>query len=284
MWKYVPRVTLRKAMVLVALAAGVFAMINAVSESGEAAHRSECTNNLKQIGLGLHNYHSANEVLPPGTVQGTNLLPEERLGWMFVIIPYVEQTRGQLEFDKNSSWDSSANLSPQWVGFDDDRKPFRQTISLEWWALFRCPSTGSKSTPGKVGITHLTGIAGLGLDAPTLPQGHPRAGIFGYDRATKFSDITDGLANTMIVAETIHNNGPWTAGGPITVRGLDPSKPPYIGGKKGQFGGTHPGGANVLFADGSVRFVRQTIAPKTFEALSTISGGEPTPGLAAAVE
>jgi prepilin-type processing-associated H-X9-DG protein len=60
------------------------------------------------------------------------------------------------------------------------------------------------------------------------------------------------------------------------VRGLDPRRQPYIGDGR-QFGGRHWGGANVVFADGSVRFVHEGIDPHVFEALSTIAGGEPLP-------
>ena len=119
-------------------------------------------------------------------------------------------------------------------------------------------------------------IAGLGADAPTLPFKHLRAGIFGYDRATRVADITDGLTNTMMFAETTHANGPWTAGGPSSVRGVDPTRQPYFGFNR-QFGGYHAVGANVAFADGSVRFIRESINPKVFEAMSTIAGGEALP-------
>jgi len=57
------------------------------------------------------------------------------------------------------------------------------------------------------------------------------------------------------------------------VRGLDPANQPYLG-KGRQFGGSHPGGAMVLFVDGSVHFIRDSIDPRAFEALSTIAGGE----------
>jgi prepilin-type processing-associated H-X9-DG protein len=80
----------------------------------------------------------------------------------------------------------------------------------------------------------------------------------------------------MAVAETGRALGPWTAGGPPTIRGLDPSDRPYIGQDR-QFGGTHPGGSMVLFVDGSVRFVKSSIDPRVFEAMSTIAGGEAVP-------
>jgi prepilin-type processing-associated H-X9-DG protein len=89
-------------------------------------------------------------------------------------------------------------------------------------------------------------------------------------------DLKDGAAATLLLAETGVGNGPWSAGGPATVRGLDPARQPYIG-RARQFGGLHRRGLNVAFADGSVRFLKDTIDPKVFEALSTIAGGEQLP-------
>jgi prepilin-type processing-associated H-X9-DG protein len=126
------------------------------------------------------------------------------------------------------------------------------------------------------GWTWYVGVAGVGRDAPALPGGHPRAGVFGYDRQTRVADITDGVATTVMLAETSSANGPWTTGGPATVRGLDPGRQPYIG-RNRQFGGTHRGGVIVAFADGSVRFLSESIDRKVFEALATIAGGESLP-------
>ena len=61
---------------------------------------------------------------------------------------------------------------------------------------------------------HYIGIAGVGRDSPSLPEKHARAGVFGYDRKTRMADITDGAANTMMMAETALAIGPWIAGGP----------------------------------------------------------------------
>ena len=80
----------------------------------------------------------------------------------------------------------------------------------------------------------------------------------------------------MILIETAQGQAPWSAGGPSSVRGVDPAARPYLGPGR-PFGGYHPGGANAAMADGSVRFVRDSVDPRAFEALSTIAGGEAVP-------
>src|SRR5262249_15130062 len=140
-------------------------------------------------------------------------------------------------------------------------------------SVLSCPAGPDRDVRGRPSSTSYVGIAGLGPDAPRLPVNDPRAGIFGYDRHTRPADIKDGASTTMMIAEAASANGPWTAGGPATVRGLDPARRPYIGPGR-QFGGNHVGGAMVMFADGSVRFVGELVDPKVFEALSTIAGGE----------
>jgi prepilin-type processing-associated H-X9-DG protein len=142
--------------------------------------------------------------------------------------------------------------------------------------LVACPDDAAERHKVRPLPLTYVGIAGLGVDAPRLPSKHPRAGVFGYDRATRIEDITDGTNQTMMLIETARDHGPWTAGGPSSVRGVDPATRPYIG-RNRPFGGYHPGGANVAFADGSVRFLRGSIDPDVFEALSTIARGEHLP-------
>jgi prepilin-type processing-associated H-X9-DG protein len=100
--------------------------------------------------------------------------------------------------------------------------------------------------------------------------------VFGYDRHTTLADIKDGVANTLLIAETAQVSGSWFQGGPATVRGLDQAQKPYIGPGR-QFGGLHRGVAGVAMADGSVRMVSDSISPEVFEALSTMAGGERLP-------
>ncbi len=90
------------------------------------------------------------------------------------------------------------------------------------------------------------------------------------------ADIKDGVANTMLIAESASVSGSWMQGGPATVRGLDPANKPYIGPGR-QFGGLHRGSMCVAMADGAVRIVNDSISPNVFEALSTMAGGESMP-------
>jgi hypothetical protein len=130
------------------------------------------------------------------------------------------------------------------------------------------------------------GVAGVGADAASRPAGYPGIGLFGHDRKTRRQDLKDGAETTMMASETNWKNGPWTAGGYPTVRGLVPSGQPYFG-PGGQFDSGHRGGlavrgapsiTNAVFADCSVRSLTDSTSPEVFKALATIAGGEDVSG------
>ena len=225
--------------------------VREIRRSREAARRSQCVNNLKQIGLAIARYESDLGVYPAGTVANPGLPVARRLGWNYLLAPYLDFRGDFASRELTKSWDDPSFQSLQ------SRPPICET----------CPS----KPDGK--SASYAAIAGLGVDAPSLPKQDKRAGIFGDNRIVTTADVSDGLANTMMVAESSAPSGPWFAGGRHTVRGLDPARQPYIGVGR-QFGGIHREGANVLMADGSVRFVREFVAPKVFEAASTMAGGE----------
>jgi prepilin-type processing-associated H-X9-DG protein len=266
-----PRVqfTIRSMMSVVALVAvltGVVLLLYRSSE--EEAHRGTCQSNLRIIASGLLQYATTYGVFPAGTVANDQLPPERRLSWLVFAWGYMQQIFWLL--DHSEPWDSGANRITRTR--DTDGKI--STVGTVY--LLVCPAASGALRQHTPGWIWYIGIGGVGTDAPTLPVGHPRAGIFGYDRRTSLSGITDGASNTLLLVETGVGNGPWTAGGPATVRGLDPARQPYIG-RGRQFGGLHPGGVMVAMADGSVRLLRETIEPKVFEALSTVAGGESLP-------
>src|SRR5262249_25156557 len=126
-----------------------------------------------------------------------------------------------------------------------------------------------------VAATHYVGIAGVGMDAaehsPTEPGWAEKVGIFGYDRATKLSDIKDGASNTILMSEVppVYKR-PCLAGGGATVLGV-PEKDsiqPFVSAQNKGKQGTY-----VIMADGSVRFVSANVSDEAFKAMCTINGG-----------
>jgi prepilin-type processing-associated H-X9-DG protein len=227
-------------------------LLPAVQQAREAARRAQSTNNLKQIMLALHNYHDTFGMFPEGTQPNEKLKPEERLSWQAKILPYIEQAPVYNQIDFEEGWEDEANAKALMT-----KIPVYQNPSVV-------------EAPENFASTHYVGIGGLGKDGPELPVTNPRAGMFGYNRATKLQDITDGTSNTMAISDGL-DHGPWGAGGRPTIRAL--TEKPYINGPDG-IGGPHAGGVNTGFGDGSVRFISENIDPAVFEALATINGGE----------
>ncbi len=268
-------------------------VLAAVPRVRHAAVRMQCSNNLKSLGLAVINCGDCNngtyptattpvEAGPykPGTIPDMGLAPEKRLSWIVALVPYVDQVR--LVIDRKKPWDAEENLEPRFrYRVDDNGTTVEEPVGE--WKLLRCPSNPATASPHAPGLTHHVGVAGVGPDAASRAEGEAGIGFFGYERRIRPADITDGTATTMMVIETTWKNGPWTAGGYPTVRGVDPAGGPYLG-SDGQFGSNHwrgdlfafspPYGSNVAFADGSVRCLTASIKPDVFEALATIAGGE----------
>jgi len=264
------------AALTVVLAAVSALMVTAVSASRESVRHEGCADNLRQISLALSAYQSRRGSFPYAALPSDSLPPEKRLSWVIAVIPdmFCINCWGLVDFneiDASKPWDVGAQnrlavlpLEPMLC----PSSPFR-------------PAHGTHSSLHYVDRSQLSdpvpatyvGIAGLGSNAAFLPAGDRHAGVFGFGRVTRPQDISDGASTTIMVVETSDLRGVWVAGGEATVRGVDPAKRPYLG-KGRPFGGNHPGKILALFADGSVRDIRDTMAPETFEAISTIAGGE----------
>ena len=199
----------------------------------ETARRSQCTNNLMQIALAMHNYHSANNTFPPAYSKGTDGKP--LLSWRVHILPYLEQQALYDEFHKDEPWDSAHN----------------KALIARMPAVYHCPS-GSLN-PAKEGKTsYLT------------PRG-PNT-IFPGAEAVRLQDVTDGTSNTIFVVDandaaavTWTKPDDWDISVELKLQSLF---------------GHHPKGTNVGFADGSARFLKETIMPKDLHNLTTRNGGE----------
>jgi prepilin-type processing-associated H-X9-DG protein len=228
----------------------------------EKSRRAHCADNLRRLGLAVNLFYDKHaERFPPGTVGNRELAPAQRFSWLAAVLPYLDQGSpaakqwvalyDKIDFQK--PWDAPANAPA-----------VHQTIPR-----FVCPAYPLPEARQNPGLTTYVGLAGIGPDAPLLPKNNPWAGFFGYNRAISRDDIRRGTSYTMMATETEQDNGPWAGGGPSTVRGLDPDGTIY-GGPGRPFGGLHAGVFNVLWVDGSVRPVPDTIAPTVFRAQATL--------------
>jgi prepilin-type processing-associated H-X9-DG protein len=233
------------------------------------AARAQCQNNLKQLMMGLHSYEatgkpaspsasqpdvSAAPMFPPGCI-GRGIVPEERLSWMVPLLPYVEQAHVWQQFDIEK-------------GFQGNLPAAGTRIKT-----FVCPE--SKESATNDAVTNYVAMAGIGQDSAAQAAGTAGNGFMGYDRLTSLSMIAknDGTSFTIALMETSSNPGPWARGGTSNLRGFDPAVA-SLNGDQPSFG-CHSGGINAAMADGSVRFIRNSIDPMKLAAAITIAGGEP---------
>lgn len=257
-------VRLAVAGLVLAVAGAVFTIVVFVSivllRLNAARDRAECANNLRQIGMAVNGYYSHNnKVFPPATVAAPNLPPERRMSWYVLVLPYLE--------NNPAARAKVPGLKPD-VAWDT---PPNDAAAHARLAVLLCPSTRYAGPREPAGVTAYLGMAGIDPDAALLPKTSPRAGFFGYDRTISLDDVRRGSSETIMVAESDRDLGPWVAGGPPTVRGLDPQETHHLGVGR-PYGGLHPGVANTLRVDGSVHPLPDTTSPIVFRQHATIAG------------
>jgi prepilin-type N-terminal cleavage/methylation domain-containing protein/prepilin-type processing-associated H-X9-DG protein len=277
--------TLIELLVVIAIIAILIGLlVPAVQKVREAAARTQCANNLKQIGLALHNYHDTYKHLPPprGNHTGTTYLFTEFRGWMCEILPYLEQT----------SLARSMYTNPWYVGFF---VTFNTPVGN-----YLCPSDPRDlfSVPaGNGALTSYLGVTGSDNDVNAQFNG-PTNGIFNVSSGgIRLTDIRDGSSNTLMVGERPPTaslfEGWWGAsdydtllstrqlygdlfgaGGCVLPGLFGPgSLTGPCNGDGNHFWSFHPGGANWLLGDGSVRYLPYSASPLTIP-LASRSGGE----------
>lgn len=231
--------TLIELLVVIAIIAILVALLlPAVQAAREAARRSQCKNNLKQIGLALHNYHSTYGVFCPGVVNsGLHHAPDvsqggmhstalNHTGWVY-LLPYVDQEPLYNKIDLNLATNGYANTITNVVGgWPNANSPHVQ----EKVPVYMCPSdeadkglTIRTDTNNYISrharSNYLFSAGGHGVGWPNdrywsifhqatsnLPNGMtgiPYRGMFGFNGAARIADITDGTSNTIAVGESI---------------------------------------------------------------------------------
>ncbi len=214
--------TLVELLVVIAIIGILVALLlPAVQSAREAARRTECKNNLKQLGLASLNYHDTQKRFPPGAVNAEGSL------WSFYILPFIEQGVAAAKAEVNQ-WDSpdaaSNGTNYQWAyrqGDDQNSEGYKNVRVMETVAsAFRCPSmalpehlydnTGDPSwfVERRVPVSYIGSATGLVADQNYVPPGGMyRMGdldgvLFGRSRVS-IAKITDGTSNTMLIGEAV---------------------------------------------------------------------------------
>jgi prepilin-type N-terminal cleavage/methylation domain-containing protein/prepilin-type processing-associated H-X9-DG protein len=303
--------TLVELLVVIAIIAVLMGLlIPAVQKVREAANRIQCSNNLKNLGLALHNYHDVNRKFPPGALGKRagfpqfDGLPSHGLGTF--LLPHLEQDSLFRQYRLDVSW------------FD----PPNQPVVTKQLPVWQCPSAeanriqdGSLITVTPPVIELFNGYAACGDYAGILgvhpelvargvivpPEG-PRdvagyySGVFEQNATRRFADILDGTSRTILMAECAGRpqlwqgrkkvpnvwltGGPWASRSLLWGRGATQDGSAFYGKcainctNDREVYSFHPGGANAVFADGSVQFLTEGMSINVLAALITRAGGE----------
>ena len=261
-------------------------LLPAVQKVREAAARITCTNNLKQIGLALHNYHDTNRSFPSGYVSnfdGNGNDTGPGWGWAAYILPHMEQSglNSAIRFDQpiEAPVNSGVRVTPvkSYLCPSDDAPPT--------FAAQRFDSVGNPVAT----ICQLASANYIGVFGVSEP-GVDGEGVFFRNSTVGFKDITDGASQTLMVGERAHTLAPATWVGSVAEAEAFPyNSSNMVLGHTGEsdgvtptesnhFSSRHSGGVHFLFADGHVHFLTTSVSEPVFKALSTRAGGEPVGG------
>jgi prepilin-type N-terminal cleavage/methylation domain-containing protein/prepilin-type processing-associated H-X9-DG protein len=252
-------------------------LLPAVQAAREAARRSSCSNNMMQLGVAMHHREFNMERLPSGVTDDKGPIRYEALGrhvsWTVQLLPYMEEQVAFANFNQSAGAYAGANL------------PVRQHPV----PLLYCPSNPlSRSEEGEA-ISSYAGCTG-GVE---LPIDTNNGGLFFLNSQVKMHEISDGTSYTIALGEVAENNLKlnWTSGSRATLRntstpiqnmGYSSRRPAIATGEPteksslfvGGFSSHHTGGAQFVFADGSVRFLSISMDSTAFASMGERADGK----------
>ncbi len=273
-------------------------LLPAIQAAREAARRIQCANSLKQIGLATIQHADAFGKFPSGCQTSKALPSNHRFMWSGQILPFIEQSNLRNQVDPDQAWDS----------FSPNIAAMRTMLTI-----FRCPSSGAPESYGqiiedRIPCTYL-GCASGTIEAESGPG--PKIGDLTQDGAlytnsqTRHRDFTDGLTNTLLIAEALFLPGVvgpdrdgnpqiidhWSVGSPgmgsnEMSEALGSTAVPINAWKYGSqsliedielgFSSRHSSTIQAVFADGRVQVISESIAASVWSALGTRARGEIT--------
>jgi prepilin-type N-terminal cleavage/methylation domain-containing protein/prepilin-type processing-associated H-X9-DG protein len=229
-------------------------MLVAIQASRAVAERIQCASNLRQIGISLHAYHDLHESFPPGAIEPRPLWRNGRqFAWSAMLLPQLELGTVSRQIDFRKPFDHPANSS----------------VAATVLPVFLCPSI-PRDSPRRQGrgACDYGGIIGERISGPNQPP----KGIMLFDRGIRIWEIRDGASNTLMIAEDSNfPDGQWINGRNVFDQAYAINEAPFY---ENDIRSLHAKGANGLFADGSVRFLGESMRLEVLSAICTRAGGE----------
>lgn len=292
--------TLIELLVVIAIIAVLIALLlPAVQQAREAARRTQCKNQLKQLGLALHNYHdTTTSALPPGYVNSA-AAPFPFWGWNTMLLPHMDQASlynsisgGALNFSSGLTYltTAAAPASTTQTPLLMLRCPSDASASLVTVSSIQGTAVNGGST--QFGRTSYLGVVGATVIGTTPVDTAVYGGTFGANSRRGFRDMTDGSSNVIVVGERYT---------PSTTPGLGDAAWPGVTANNTQlgqamalgdtsarinngfsagvrpptssFGSLHVGGCHFLMGDGAVRFISENVDLLNYQRLSTVADG-----------